>query len=65
MIRNFRDLGGIKNRRGQVIPVGLLFRSANLSAALDLLIFFVTGFVAFLEIHEADTRSAIPVSLLC
>lgn len=33
MIRNFRDLGGIKNSRGQVIPSGMLFRSANLSAA--------------------------------
>lgn len=33
MIRNFRDLGGIKNTRGQFIPTGLLFRSANLSAA--------------------------------
>ena len=33
MIRNFRDLGGIKNSRGQIIPSGMLFRSANLSAA--------------------------------
>ena len=33
MIRNFRDLGGIKNSRGLVIPSGMLFRSANLSAA--------------------------------
>ena len=32
MIRNFRDLSGIKNSRGQVIPSGMLFRSANLSA---------------------------------
>ena len=33
MIHNFRDLGGIKNSRGQAIPSGLLFRSANLNAA--------------------------------
>ena len=33
MIRNFRDLSGIKNSHGQVIPSGMLFRSANLSAA--------------------------------
>jgi len=33
MIRNFRDLGGIKNSRGQTIPRGMLFRSANLSTA--------------------------------
>ena len=33
MIHNFRDLGGIKNTRGQTIPSGFLFRSANLSSA--------------------------------
>lgn len=33
MIRNFRDLGGIQNSRGQIIPSGMLFRSANLHAA--------------------------------
>ena len=33
MIRNFRDLGGIKNARGQTIPSGMLFRSANLGSA--------------------------------
>ncbi len=33
MIRNFRDLGGIQNSRGRIIPYGMLFRSARLTAA--------------------------------
>ena len=33
MISNFRDLGGIQNSRGRIIPSGMLFRSASLNAA--------------------------------
>lgn len=33
MIRNLRDLGGIQNLHGQIIPRGMLLRSANLSQA--------------------------------
>ncbi len=34
MIRNFRDLGGIRTKTGRVIPEGILFRSANLHQSL-------------------------------
>ena len=57
MIRNFRDLGGIRTRSGLMIPNGMLFRSANLSAASEE---DLTGISTVIDLRTATGRERWP-----
>ena len=57
MISNFRDLGGLQNKEGRIIPSGRLYRSANLHWATkdDL-----TGISAVIDLRTETERQRMP-----
>ena len=57
MISNFRDLGGLQNKEGRIIPSGRLYRSANLYRATE---DDLTGISAVIDLRTETERQRMP-----
>ena len=57
MISNFRDLGGLQNKEGRIIPSGRLYRSANLHRATE---DDLAGISAVIDLRTETERQRMP-----